>query len=207
MKLRLAFVFAVAGLAAGCATTAYRAVIPGVHEIGAMKVAAGPGWNLVPGSATPSSRPASRTWTQDGLLLDRLMLIPGVNDGESIVRSRDAAAALPVFRSDMLPNELEELVESTIVKLYGEGNAVVSTSNLRPQGFGGHPGVKFDLHAAVTDSPDYRGIVGAFIYEQRLYLILFIGAEPHYFDKHRDKVDAIIDSVSMRIPTIRMSGS
>lgn len=205
MNLRIPFAIVVASLASGCATTAYRTVIPGVHEIGDMKIAAGPGWNLVPGSATPNSRSTSRTWTQDGLLLDRLMLIPGVSDGESIIRSRNEGAALPVFRSDMLPNELEELVESTIVKLYGEGNAAVSTSNLRPQGFGGHAGVKFDLQAEVTDSPDYRGIVGAFIYEERLYMIVFIAAEPHYFEKHREKVDAIIDSVAMRISTIRMS--
>jgi hypothetical protein len=205
MNHRLFLVLLAATWLGGCATTAYRSVIPGVHEIGEMKVAAGPGWNLAPSSVTPSARSTSRTWTQDGLLLDRLMLIPGVRDGEPIMESRDPGAALPVFRSDMLPNELEELVESTIVKLYGEGNAVVNTSNLRPHGFGGHAGVKFDFEAAVTDSPDYRGIVGAFIYEERLYMILFVAAEPHYFDKHRDKVEAIIDSVAMRLPTIRMS--
>lgn len=205
MKRRLSITLIMALLLGACATTAYRTVIPGVHEIGEMKVTAGPGWNLAPGSFTPNARPASRTWTQDGLLLDRLMFIPGVRDGEPIIRSNNQGAALPVFRSDMLPNELEELVESTIVKLYGEGSAVVNTANLRPHGFGGQAGVKFDIEAAVTDSPDYRGIVGAFIYEERLYMIMFLAAEPYYFEKHRDKVEEIIDSVSMRISTIRMS--
>lgn len=134
------------------------------------------------------------------MLLDRLVIIPAIPDGEPIMISRNNSAALPVFKADMLPNELEELVESSMVKLFGEGNAVVSTSNLRPHRFGDSTGVRFDLEATVTDSPPYRGTVGAFIAADKLYLVYFLGAMPHYYDKHIDEARAVIDSASLGGP-------
>jgi len=186
---------------AGCATS-YRLVVPGVNTIGKLQVTAGDSWNSAPASATPASRSQSRTWTQDGLLLDRLMLISGVSAGESIFKSPDQSAALPSFKADMLPNEIEELVESSIVKLFGEGNAVVSTENLRPQLFGDHSGFMFDIETTVTESPDYRGMVGGFIAEDRLYLMIFLAEQPEYFEKHREEVDALIKSATTTRPTI-----
>ena len=102
----------------------------------------------------------------------------------------------------MLPNEIEELVESSIVKLYGEGQSAVSTSGLRPQGFGQDGGFMFDITAAVTESPDYRGLVGAFIVDDTLYLILFLAADPHYYDKHLASADAIIRSATLSTKAI-----
>jgi len=187
---------------AGCETASYRLVEPGVQTIGSLRITAGPEWNLAPAMSTPASRSLSQTWTRDGLLLDRLVIIPAVADGEALFVSRDKSAALPVFHADMLPNEIEELVESSIVKLYGEGNAVVSTSNLRPQGFGTHGGFMFDIEASVTESPDYHGMVGAFIDDEKLYLALFLAAEPAYYEKHAADAEAVIKSMTTSEPTI-----
>ncbi len=188
-------------LLGGCAT-GYSTVVPGVNAFGPLLVTADANWNSAPSRYTPASRSMSRTWTQDGLLLDRLIMIPRVADGESIFVSRDQAAALPVFRKDMLPNEIEELVESSISKLYGEGQTSVSTSNLRPQGVGPHGGFMFDLTAAVTESPDYRGSVGAFIVDDELYMIIFLAAELYYYDKHAASADAIIKSATLATKTV-----
>ena len=149
---------------------------------------------------TPAAREGTQTWTQDGLLLDRLVLIPGVADGESLLVSQSESAALPTFRKDMLPNEIEELMESTLVKYFGEGNAAVSTANLRPQTFGEQRGVMFDIAARLTDSPDYKGTVGAFIADDKLYSVWYIAAEPHYYGKHSDRANAIIESAALITP-------
>jgi hypothetical protein len=185
----------------GC-VTGFTVVEPGVHSFGSMRVTADENWNKAPSGFTPTARTQSRTWTQDGLLLDRLIIIPRVPDGESIIKSRDKSAALPVFRADMLPNEIEELVESSIVKLYGEGQSAVNTSNLRPQGFGEHGGFMFDITAAVTESPDYRGSVGAFIVDDELYMVMFLAADPYYYDKHAARANAIIKSATLSSKTI-----
>ena len=181
-------------LLAGCAPTKYLLVAPGIVAVDNLTVQAGTGWNKAPAVATPTARKTSATWTKDGMLLDRFSIIPGVPDGEPLLVVRDKSAAMPVFRADMLPNEIEELLESTIVKLFGEGQAVVNTSNLRPYRYGDNAGVMFDLEATVTDSPKYNGIVGAFIADEKLYVMFFLGAQPHYYGKHVAEAEAIIKS-------------
>ena len=177
----------------GC-STAYSLVAPGAVAVGPLSVQASGGWNRAPDTQTRSARPNAETWTQDGLLLDRLVIIPGVPDGESLLVSRSDSAALPVFRADMLPNEVEELFESSMLKLFGEGNAVVSSDGLRPHRFGDNVGSLFEIDAIVSDSPRYRGLVGAFVANDELYALYFLAAVPYYFDKHLDVAQRTIQS-------------
>ena len=191
MLLRLLAVSILLACVSGC-VTGYTLVETGPTTIGPLAVNATPGYNLAPEVYGSGRRKGTQAWTQDGLLLDRLVFIPGVPDGETIVMPLTKDAALPVFRKDMLPNEIEELVESTIVKDFGEGNAAVTTSNLRPHRFGEHAGFLFDISAIVTESPRYDGVVGAFVADEQLYLMWYFGAQPYYHDKHRADAEAII---------------
>lgn len=151
-------------------------------------------WNQSPSGNSRTMRPDSRNWTLDGLLLDRLMIIPAVPTGESIFRPLSSAQALPVFRVGMLPYELQELVESSITKLFGEGGAVVETRGLRPQQFGRNRGIMFDLDVSLSDGPDYRGTTGAVVVDDKLYLIVYLAVKTYYYDKHRDEALQIIRS-------------
>jgi hypothetical protein len=197
MKNRNLILLAMLAGIAGCTLPAYSLVSAGPYAIEDLQVQAGGGWNLSPAAFTPSARANAQTWTQDGPLLDRLVFIPGVPDGEALLNVKEQSAALPVFRKDMLPNEIEELMESTIVKVFGEGNAAVSTSNLRPQMFGDNRGVMFDMEAKVTDSPEYRGTVGAFVANEKLYLMYYLAAEPYYYGKHESAAKAVIESAML----------
>lgn len=181
----------------GCVATTYTMVAPGTVMVEALQVTPGEAWNQVPPMLSPSSRRTTRVWTRDGLLLDRLVIIPGVPDGEPIVESDRKDAALPVFRAGMLPNEIEELTESTIVKLFGEGGVSVSTSNLRPHRFDDHRGILFNFEVAVSDGPDYKGLVGSFIVGKTLYMLMYFGAEPFYYQKHLPEAEAIITSARL----------
>ena len=171
---------------------AYVAVEPGNINYDGLIIKTGQAWNLALPAATPSARKGSKVWTQDGILLDRIMIIPAVPDGESLFVTTSKDQALPVFKADMLPNEIEELTESSLVKLFKEGEVVVQTSNLRPHRFGEHNGLLFDMNVAVSDGPNYRGITGAVIEDKKLYLIFFLGAEPYYYEKHIDEALVII---------------
>lgn len=175
----------------------YSLVTPGVVAVEDLTVQAGSGWNNAPIHQRQYGRKQSVAWTKDGLLLDRLVMIPGVPDGEPLLMTREKTAAMPIFRADMLPNELEELVESTIVKFFGEGQAVVNTENLRPHRFGDNRGVLFDLSATVTESPEYKGLVGAFIADDKLYVLYFLAATPYYYGKHIAEAEAIIKSATI----------
>lgn len=196
MKKRILLLFVLLVTLTGCVAP-FSLVTPGVVAVEDLTVQAGSGWNNAPIHQRPYARKTSAAWTKDGLLLDRLVFIPAVADGEPLLTSREKTAALPVFRADMLPNEIEELVESSIVKFFGEGQAVVNTENLRPHRFGDDRGVLFDLSATVTDSPEYRGLVGAFIADDKLYVMYFLGATPHYFSKHIAEAEAVIKSATI----------
>lgn len=170
----------------------YTLVSPGSATLSGLEVSTSQAWNRVPPQFSPSSRKDAQVWTQDGVLLDRLIIVPAVPDGEPIFRPASKAQALPAFRSDMNPKEIEELTESSITKLFGEGEVIAETSNLRPHTFGGRRGFLFDLQLAVNDGPDYGGIAGAFLVDGSLNIIVFLGARPYYFDKHKDEALAII---------------
>ena len=70
----------------------------------------------------------------------------------------------------------------------------MSTSNLRPHRFGEHRGVLFNVSATVSESPEYKGTVGAFIVDDHLYIMWYVAADPYYYEKHRTQAEAIIQS-------------
>lgn len=195
MKSRALVILVVSMVVSGCVS--YGAVYSGTVAVGGLKVSPGITWNKAPASQTPNIRKSTQVWTQDGLLLNRLLIIPAVPNGEPLLRDRKKRAALPAFRADMLPNELEELTESSIVKLYGEGNAAVTTSNLRPHHFGTSDGILLDFNASVSDGPDYKGLVGAFIANELLYMMIYVAAEPYYYGKHADEAKSIIETATL----------
>jgi hypothetical protein len=178
----------------------YKAVPEGVNRIGDLYVVADSGWNLAPYIAASSDRKSTKNWTRDGLLLNTLAFIPAVPDGEALVSNTEKGAVLPVFRADMLPNEIEELAESTFVRIFGEGNAVFDTSDLRPHMFGTHRGFLFNVQARVTESPDYKGIAGAFVADAKLYFMYYLAADPYYYEKDLAAAEAIIRSATLTAP-------
>jgi len=196
MSIRNLLAFAATLALTGC-ITGYSLVEPGVATAGDLRVTAGTGWNRAPAMVTPEARKDAQTWTRDGIYLDRLVLIPAVADGETLIVDKSKSAALPRFRKDMLPNEIEELLESTLVKYFGEGNATVTTANLRPQKFGDYRGLMFEIEAKVTDSPSYRGQIGAFVADDTLYSLWYIAAEPYYHEKHQAVAKAVIGSATL----------
>jgi hypothetical protein len=198
MKKRVCLVLLFTGLGSGCVPTSFVAVVPGTIAVGDLNVTASTTWNAAPAVILPTTRKEAQVWTQDGLLLNRLTINPAIPDGEPIFASRDKSVALPVFKADMLPNEIEELVESSLVKFFGEGNAVVNTSGLRPHRFGDNQGILFDYEASLTDRPDYRGLVGAFVANGHLYLITYTAAEPYYYGKYIDEAKMIIESATLQ---------
>lgn len=194
MNRRVAAVCVMAVLA-GCASMAPRLQAPGPVQVGTLQLTAGERWNVLPNSWYSFLRKDAQIWTRDGDRLDRLLIIPAVPDGEPLFAESSKGIALPRFKADMLPDELTQLAESSLVKLFGEGSAVVKASRLRPMKFGERRGVTFELAATLTDGPAYRGLVGAFIADRQLSMLIFIAAEPYYYDRNRPAAESIIASL------------
>jgi hypothetical protein len=187
----------------GC-TSSPREVVPGVNRIGELNVNVGPGWTTVP-QASSTLSPTSRTWTYDGLANDQLILIPGVKNTDAIITGSDSQQALPVLAPDTQPEELSALAEFVISKVYG-GSATIIAETPRMQGFGGQSGIVFNFHSTDAQSNEYRGIVGAFNYEAQLYVIMFIANNEQSLVDHREKVETILENVTMYMRAIGTPG-
>ena len=179
----------------GCAS-GYVAVGSGPVSIQDLDVVAGPGWNRVPAEQIPWARREMQAWTRNGLSLDRLLLIPGIADGESIYLPRNNID-YPVFRVDMSTSQQLELVEETIELAQGANLTEVTAGNSRMHRFGRRDGIVFDLRAVVHDGPEYRGTGGAFVDEGRLYLVYFLGAVPYYHEQLAAMALATIESARL----------
>ena len=57
----------------------------------------------------------------------------------------------------------------------------------------------FDIEATVADAPTQNGMVGAFIANDRLYMVIYLAATPYYFDKHRESAASIIKSARLAV--------
>lgn len=189
---------ALALMLAGCETLSYSLVPAGARQVGSLEFDVSGPWNAVPRTMTPASRDDAQIWTRNGMLLDRFYVIPAVKDGQPLFKQQDQSEALPTFRTGMLPNELMELMESSVVKLFGEGNSVVSTANLRPYRFGETAGILFDFEATIVDGPMYKGVVGMIKTGDELYVLMYLGADPYYFDKTLPDGMAQIQSARLR---------
>ena len=179
---------------AGCVSTQFSPVTPGAQQVAGMSVTASDAsWNAAPGVSTMHIHAPGSIWTRDGMRLDQLILIGPIKHEQTLFKSSDKALAYPTFRKEMLPNELQELVQTTLSRFYGSG-ALVETSNLRPMNVDGNRGLAFDLKVTSSEEPTKRGSVSAFLRDDALYALLYVAAETHYFEKHTPAVQAVVDS-------------
>jgi len=192
-------------LITACATNKYTSVVPGVTSFADMRVTIGEGWLRAPASVIPEERSSSRTLTRENLEQDRLMLIPGVSDGQSIFQDQNNATPLPLYAANMNSEEIAAMVGQSMQQALWNGSATVAIKDASDHGYGGIAGFEFDLEVKMPSGPDHKGAAAGFVYEGRLYVIVYSAESPEYFDRHIDVVRQLIDSVTVRVKTIRMS--
>ena len=165
----------------GCA--AYSLVPPGSHSVKGISVTAETSWNKAP---TASGR---TIWTANGLSLDSVTFFEGIQN-EKPLYNLSKKAELPVFRSDMLPNEIVEVFESTVAKMVN--STVHNTANLRPADFGGVTGFQFDYSYIGGDNVPRKGMAAGAVRDGKLYMIAYEGAATHYYDLHKAEAERMI---------------
>ncbi len=133
-------------------------------------------------------------WTVDGPDLEALRLYYGVQDGDTLLPTR-REQRLPTYEAGMKPHDVVELVLASLARI---GSSQVTASGLQPASFGDLPGFRFDLDFHSPQGLEYKGLaVGTVAGGGGLHLILYTGAQIHYFPKHRDAVERLIASVEL----------
>lgn len=172
----MALAFALSGCVAG-----YTLVKPQTVAVasGSMKVKPAVAWNKVPRSAFNITKEES--WTQNGVLLDSITFIGGLKDGEAIAKQRPKDdRKVPVFRSDMTPQDLVSMIES-YYRIRGQ-ISVFETVGVKPTQFLGQPGVEFDFNFVGGDDVKRRGRSVLAVIDSKFYCVALEGTALHYFD-------------------------
>lgn len=181
----------VAALHAGCATNPRLVEAGDDAEVAAYEVDPQIEW----------SRQQARDleiWTVNGVQLEQLRLYSDVESADSLFPQRQGASARaepeerPRFRPDMRAHDVMELVQATLAQ---SGALDISVTQLRPANFGDRPGFRFDLALTAPSGLAYRGLAAGAVKDERLQLILFLAAEPHYYPRYAPVVRRIIKSV------------
>ncbi len=138
----------------------------------------------------------STVWTKDGIRLNELMIIGNIIHGDTILKSDNKELPLPVFRYDMLANELEDLVKTSIKNIHG-GNITIVTEHMTPQRVGENMGFRLKLSFFLANglAKTIDSIIS--IKNRRLYIVMYMAPTLHYFQLYQTELDALFASIEI----------
>ena len=172
-------------LLAGCAM---QAMDPG------SEVTVGNGVRVTPQAGFAQIHLATiRYWTRNGTGLDELDFYTGIKNGEPLfVVSGKAKKDLPLFQSQMTPNDVEDFA---IAAFMAKGMQNVRATGLRPCPFGTATGFCFDLALVNDEGLEMRGKAMGRLKSGVLDLLVFTAPAEFYFGQVGPAVDRIFTSV------------
>jgi len=133
-------------------------------------------------------------WTVDGPSLQAIRFVKGLEDGEYLFKGKEEEKA-PKFNRRMSPSEIVEFVVDNLTAV---GAQDVKAANLRPEKFGNHQGFRFQLTFASKEGLEEEGFVVGAVVKERLLLIMYTGVKAHYYPKHKEHVERIVQSIGMK---------
>ena len=140
-------------------------------------------------------------WTLDGLWLQNILFIKGVEDGEAIVplsvrgRSEPENKTFPVFRKGMTFLDVRELFEATLARQKAQN---VSISDFAPSSFAGRVGFRFAFTYETADGLQMLGTASGTILKDKFYMVVYRGTKLHFFDRGKRDFDHILASFNIK---------
>ena len=183
-------------LLAGCVTP-YAIVNPERQTVGnVISVQPGVKWNKVGFSGYEGN---VEVWTLDGLQLNSLVFFTGVRDGEPLFTRRTANPEKqekpPVFRANMNPIEVQELLEATVARFFQ--TTLAEGRNLNPETIAEGQGFRFETRLVGRDEVERVGIFVGTIRNKKLYGAWFQGARLYYFKRYEPEFDRLVKSAKL----------
>ncbi|HEY2346777.1 MAG TPA: hypothetical protein VGH80_13020 [Xanthomonadaceae bacterium] len=137
-------------------------------------------------------------WTIDGMALNSLSIFSGIEPGQHVFmlgHERSSRPDGPWFRAGMRPEEIRDIV---VAGMTGLRMVNITTSNLRPQKFGGIDGLRFEFTMASTEGLIYRGTVAAAERDGKLDLLLWKAPAEYYHDRDAAAVARMLDGLRFK---------
>jgi len=134
-------------------------------------------------------------WTIDGMTLNSLSIFSGIKPGEHVflmAREKKSRPDGPWFRAGMRPDEIRDTV---LDALRGQGWSNVSADNLRPQRYGDADGLRFELQLTNPDGLVYQGSVAAVERGGKLTVLVWKAPAEYYAGRDEVAVGKMFDSL------------
>jgi hypothetical protein len=164
-------VFALALFAAGCAQAT---LVPADKP-----VAVGNGVTVTPQRQWNQINIDHILWTADGPNINSVNFYTGIKPGKPLFHIFGVNdKQLGVFDPKMLPNDIQDMVVSTVAK---QGFQNVRSGNLAPCPFGTTTGFCFDLDFATTDGLQMKGMTKARKQGDTLDVLLFMAPVEYFY--------------------------
>ena len=179
-----------AGVLLLSACNQYTLVQPGLVEVQQIAVSPSNPWNAAPPAERIGGYP---TWTTDGVILNSVTFFPAIKHGKPLFKSsRDDP--YPVFTTDLLPNEIVEIVESSISKKL---EATISgRGGLKPLMIDGNPGFQSSFDFIAYDVPRRAYLAGA-VKGESLYLMLYQATDLYYYEKYLEDITSMAERMKL----------
>jgi hypothetical protein len=142
----------------------------------------------------------AESWTIDGMELNDLTFVVGIEDGKPLFRDIDKANnPLPRFSATMLAPDIAQLFEASYrVAL---GTPLMSIDSLEPAKFAGSDGFRFTYSLTHQgDEVRRKGEAHGAVIDKRLYLITFEAPAIHYYERDRAAARRIAESATLTRP-------
>jgi hypothetical protein len=156
------------------------------------QVTLGQEWSDI--SQIMNGRPKNvRLLSLDGPALNRLYLSDGLAPGEFLVKPTAKDKPTPTFQKGMSPTELVEFVADSVSALDYQR---VETSGLRPTQLAGADGLRFDIRGKTREGLDVSGTAAVAEGGGKLYVILYLAPQEHYFQATLPEVESVMKSAN-----------
>lgn len=144
-------------------------------------------------SALTPRTPQVRVLTIDGLALNRLYVVQGLNPGTGLTRALAKDKPVPTYRKDMSLNEVIEFVSDSVA---AQGYQRVETGDLKPARMWGADGIRIELTAKTETGLEVSGVAEAASIGGKLYMFLYLAPTEHYFGRSLPSVEALFRSAA-----------
>ncbi len=143
-----------------------------------------------------ASEGKTEIWTVDGPSLQAIRFVKGLEDDEVLFEGGDEEKR-PKFRKHLTPSEIMEFVVDSLTLV---GAQKIEARNQRPEEFGNVQGFRFEMTFVSNEGLEEQGFVVGAVMNEQLHLIMYIGVGAHYYPKHKEHVERIIQSIKMQEP-------
>ena len=158
-----------------------------------MTVAPQKSWNQLGAQFTGGLNDHVEVWTADSQILNELVFVGGLDDGEKLFRN---AASAPAFSADATVVDLADFARKTLA---ASAQSTPKELETKPIQFLGNDGVQTEFDLPYKDGTPGRALAAAAIKNGKLYMIIWRAVGDLYYNGRKSEVEEIIKTARIGI--------